>query len=470
MKSAKLSDQRAHEIIRNPAPATALACDDPQDLKITLGLKEGSVGYDPGGDLVAWCPALAMNGHAAIAGASGSGKTQRLRVIANSIAQCSGAEVDIIDPHGDIICENETRVRFSEQSPFGLNPLRINPSVEGGGVRVQIENFLDGLEASSRTFGDKQRSVAREMLEGFYSLHGYDKTDPATWQTTPDRIIPGLDDFYIYAEEELRRMQLLLNDPAYKALAELKRAMRSFASHARGRTKADFDDLAEKAFAAFQVHVEDIRLGRADDVVLQPRSEDVIAGVVERIRTLQATGLYKSSAPPFGASRIRVWDVSKIRIREQRMFGEVLFDQHLRRLQLRGERQWPDSFLIVDEAHRYLESEIDRPLSRLMREVRKYGGSVILASQSISDFNKDVLSNCGPKIFLGMDTAQNIEAARKLQIDVTHLNNIRPRISALVQMSAVGRVNNEFIPIILPGSSSQVAGASTLRPPDPEIP
>lgn len=51
--------------------------------------------------------------------------------------------------------------------------------------------------------------------------------------------------------------------------------------------------------------------------------------------------------------------------------------------------------IVIDEAHRFAN---DTTLPKLMKEGRKYGISCLVASQSISDFNKDVTGNAGTKI------------------------------------------------------------------------
>jgi hypothetical protein len=61
---------------------------------------------------------------------------------------------------------------------------------------------------------------------------------------------------------------------------------------------------------------------------------------------------------------------------------------------------WPqDSTMklavVIDEAHRFAN---DTTLPKLMKEGRKYGISCLVASQSISDFNKEVTGNAGTKI------------------------------------------------------------------------
>jgi DNA helicase HerA-like ATPase len=51
--------------------------------------------------------------------------------------------------------------------------------------------------------------------------------------------------------------------------------------------------------------------------------------------------------------------------------------------------------VVIDEAHRFAK---DKTLPKLMKEGRKYGVSCLVASQNISDFDKEVSGNSGTKI------------------------------------------------------------------------
>jgi DNA phosphorothioation-dependent restriction protein DptH len=51
--------------------------------------------------------------------------------------------------------------------------------------------------------------------------------------------------------------------------------------------------------------------------------------------------------------------------------------------------------VVLDEAHRLAK---DVTLPKLMKEGRKYGVAVVMASQGMSDFHRDVLGNAGTKI------------------------------------------------------------------------
>ena len=51
--------------------------------------------------------------------------------------------------------------------------------------------------------------------------------------------------------------------------------------------------------------------------------------------------------------------------------------------------------IVLDEAHRLAK---DVTLPKLMKEGRKFGIAVIVASQGINDFHQDILGNAGTKV------------------------------------------------------------------------
>ncbi|ABW14772.1 conserved hypothetical protein [Parafrankia sp. EAN1pec] len=64
--------------------------------------------------------------------------------------------------------------------------------------------------------------------------------------------------------------------------------------------------------------------------------------------------------------------------------------------------------IVLDEAHRLAK---DATLPRLMKEGRKFGVAVIVASQGIDDFHPDVLANAGTKIIYRVNYPQSRKAA-----------------------------------------------------------
>lgn len=78
----------------------------------------------------------------------------------------------------------------------------------------------------------------------------------------------------------------------------------------------------------------------------------------------------------------------------------------------------PPFVLIVDEAHRFLpadeQSFAKSALRIVAREGRKFGASLIAASQRVVGLDKDVLSQCGTKIALRIDSPADLAMLKPL--------------------------------------------------------
>lgn len=135
-------------------------------------------------EMVSWDSAKLINGHALLIGMSGAGKTFTLkRLIAGMQAQCEGrTRFHLFDVHGDIGIPGASEVMFAELTPYGLNPLRVNPDPYFGGVRKCIQNFIKTInKASTSPLGVKQEAVIRNLLLDVYRNHGFNPDDPRSW-------------------------------------------------------------------------------------------------------------------------------------------------------------------------------------------------------------------------------------------------------------------------------------------------
>ncbi|MFD2028418.1 helicase HerA domain-containing protein [Promicromonospora aerolata] len=118
----------------------------------------------------------------------------------------------------------------------------------------------------------------------------------------------------------------------------------------------------------------------------------------ERIRPLTDFGLFAGSAvgtfdPREGGMVI---DVSSIPLEQVQLAAGAFL---LRKI-YRDMFQWPQDgrlklAVVLDEAHRLAK---DVTLPKLMKEGRKYGVVIVVASQGAADFHKDVVGNAGTKI------------------------------------------------------------------------
>lgn len=143
-----------------------------------------------------------VNPHAIFTGDTGTGKTYNLENAIKCVVETAEhpVRVHLFDVHGDIRPPESmtSMVRFSASSPYGLNPLKINPDPDAGGVRKCIQTFIETLRLSpthSRALGPKQQDVLRNLLTDVFELHGFDPDDHTTWDVSdeppPTNLLPG---------------------------------------------------------------------------------------------------------------------------------------------------------------------------------------------------------------------------------------------------------------------------------------
>ncbi len=76
----------------------------------------------------------------------------------------------------------------------------------------------------------------------------------------------------------------------------------------------------------------------------------------------------------------------------------------------------PPCFVIIEEAHRFAPQALDcyskKMLRRLAREGRKFGLGICVTSQRLVGLDKDVLSQCGSKIVLRIDSKTDLDYVR----------------------------------------------------------
>ena len=102
-------------------------------MKVNWGLDAGALSRKPSQQVeVTLDTLLAVNGHTLLVGMSGAGKTFQLKKMVRQMsrsAEQAGEPIPkfyVFDVHGDIDIADASTVLFSEQTKWGLNPLRVN--------------------------------------------------------------------------------------------------------------------------------------------------------------------------------------------------------------------------------------------------------------------------------------------------------------------------------------------------------
>lgn len=175
-----------------------------------------------------------INGHLQIAGITGMGKTYRIVSLIKAMVESASKlrqplRVHVFDPHGDIELPYSSEVKFSEATPYGYNPLEINPDPDYGGVRRTIQKFILAIQ-KHKVLGTKQEAVMRYLLEDLFAARGFKADEPSTWIPDDPRMVRDL------MRGKERRIYL---DVSYEHRTRFKELLKDPAS---GRSRGGFDD------------------------------------------------------------------------------------------------------------------------------------------------------------------------------------------------------------------------------------
>lgn len=144
------------------------------------------------------------NGHGLVIGMSGAGKTTMLKKMVADMQKTApnpdNLRISVFDPHGDIYIDGSDQLIFSEQTNYGLNPLKIDPDPHFGGIRKCVQSFISNMNRVMRQLGGKQEACLRNILYDLYTLHGFKQDDPSTWKidSSEDHLLSDGSDGRLY--------------------------------------------------------------------------------------------------------------------------------------------------------------------------------------------------------------------------------------------------------------------------------
>lgn len=150
-------------------------------LQVRLGQEVESL------DSVTWQPGLEANGFFLVLGASGSGKTETLKLIGRQLIE-HGIPVLVLDFHGDVRVPGLSSVLMSSgtASWAGVNPMEIDSDrAEQVGLYDQRMALLDLLTRAIPQLGHQQRAVLASAIREAYQRAGIRDDDPSTWEYPP---------------------------------------------------------------------------------------------------------------------------------------------------------------------------------------------------------------------------------------------------------------------------------------------
>jgi DNA phosphorothioation-dependent restriction protein DptH len=306
--------------------------------------KQGDIliGITKEGEQVFWNPTNAPNPHLMIVGGSGFGKTYGIIAFICEISR-TGLPTIVIDySRGyERQCFPKT---FQGNEKFNLidvatqgislNPLEIRESDIRGPLSVAMR--IAGTFNRIYNIGIHQHNILRDVIIDVYSSRGICVNDPLTWNRTPP-----------YLTDVQRELQIISEDTQ-----DIRRKV------------------AEKTYN----HISNFFAYNT----FNPEGLKFNWGSVinsNKVTVLQLYGL--DGKVPKIVTEFLLWDI----------YGYI---------SSKGPRPL-NLFLVLDEAHN-LSFKAESPVDKIVREARKFGLGIILASQQPEDFSGPVFGNTGTKI------------------------------------------------------------------------
>ncbi|MFI5296236.1 MAG: ATP-binding protein [Thermodesulfovibrionales bacterium] len=399
-----------------------------------------------------------VNPHVMVVGTTGVGKTYTLRNIVSQIARHNSARAHVFDSQGDLGINPalQSAAKFSEVSLFGINPLEIDADVDFGGVRRSVARFLSMLDRYSATrLGERQQVVLRNLLYDLYAKHGYYYSKPESWIPN-GKTPPTLMNLKTFVEEKRLALSIGGNNASFKAIESLADKLYKLNENGEQLSPMDAEEIAElkeRYVDASRTFAESISTGREIKELKRYSDADLVQSVLNRIENLYHTGLFKNTPPMFAKTKpVWLYDIASLGKNEAGYLVEIYLYKVFSRSRQAGISPYAAvrQIFCIDEAQRYISSESDHIINTAVREGRKYGLSLVFASQNVDNFSKDIVSNCATKILLGIDETDHARVAKKFGLKVSQLKAIEPQHTALVQIKTKGnRLSNDFVEVVL---------------------
>jgi hypothetical protein len=354
-----------------PAPAPVSA---PEPDPARPGGLDVFLGNAPDGRRINWSPGRLNNGHMIILGGSGAGKTETIRCIAGELA-AQEMPVILIDFHGDMAASTGVlrSYKIREGGQYYFNPLELDPDIDEITPLRATSDFVDAISINFPTLGIQQRRKIKNIIKDCYRISGITgNTD--TW----------------------------------------KRVL-------------DFDDIESEIM-------------ECEDEAIPAYLEDIFDYKL-------FSGEEKISIPTLLSGGITHINLNALPENLRYLFADLFLRRIYYTLQATGEiprgtedeREKFRLFVIVDEAKLLVSQKsgsktaIKAVLNKYATEMRKFGVSLILASQLIAHFNEEILANIAVKFCMRSENKKQAqENAKFFEVSEKDLLNFQPGEGILI--------------------------------------
>lgn len=456
-------------------------------MRHVMGLNDYLLRKDSKEVPVVYDPSTCLNGHLALCGMSGSGKTHQIRQLLRSAA-LAGIDIEVADVHEELLAgiPGAVAAKYSQATGYGYNPLVLDLDPHSGGVNRQADFIVGLIKQVTTQFGSKQEAALRNLIIDCYASRGIWADNPRSWvrkqitesqraQLIKDRqwdqlreYYPTLTDLLDFAEKKVlsivfggdnKAMNAL--DAACKANTKLQQVASKFnkagiSAEEKARLEAQVEAAQKRAIDAYSEAIM-AKPTREAREILRYDSREVLTGVVQRLQLLSASGIFNATAPPFGDAKVRVHQIKSLTDEQQVLFVKL----RLRAMFERAKQLGPTAsgtelrmIFMLDEAPKYFSDESDDIINVIAREARKFGIGLWCAAQQ-PNFPESFITNCGAKFLLGIDASYWKSAQQKMRITEDGLKWIKPKEVMAVKLHKEGQPDPPFVNVVVPNPATE---------------
>lgn len=264
------------------------------------------------------------------------------------------------------------------------------------------------------------------------------------------RRYPCLKDIYDYAEGLYQEMQLGTNE---KIMAELQSVNKLAQAHRRQviqklkrsaqgqgnfdeEGEAKLDEAKEKLIEAVTSYIKQIETGEELRNYLKYESPANIKSVMNRLKNLLNTGIYKANIPKFDPNA-RVWrfDMSKVDYPVNKMIVFMHLTELYNLTRYMGETSDIRYIVVMDELGNYTSAADDKGdgiVGKIATQSRKFGLGLWTATQSPAQVPEAVNTSVATKVLLGIDSQYWKSATSKLDISISQLQFVIPKVTYVI--------------------------------------
>lgn len=453
-----------------------------------FGLNEYLLRQQKKEEAVVYDPSRLLNGHCVLAGMSGTGKTfQSVRMMDS--ASSSGIEIDVMDVHDELqVVHGSKAVMFSQATGYGYNPLVLVTDPHTGGVNRQADFIVSLVRQVTTQFGAKQEAALRNAIIDCYYSRGIYADNPRSWikqqitesqrrQMIADRkwselrsYYPTLQDLLDFIDFKVKSLKIggsnkvqALLESVEKAHTRLQKLLAK-----QGRT-AQSTDMEEKSKLEGQVETATTKWREAMDEyiaagpgrelqdMIKYDSADVLISVRQRLEILSAAGIFNANEPPFGESKVRVYQLKSLSTPQQVLFVKLRLQAIFEKCKRAGATPSGTELrhvVFLDEAPKYFTEEDDDIINIISREGRKFGLGLWCAAQEPTSFPQAFITNCGAKILLGIDSSFWKGTVQKMRATEEGLKFIKPKEVIYLKLHTEGKADPPFVNVVVPNPNT----------------